>query len=71
MTDYSTSRKAMYEDKKETKITLLKGAAFLIGTCLLDYLVCSIWFLSWTESQVSSATIKKQWLLPAQISDLG
>ena len=42
MTDYVAETRLLYADKEETRTTLKNGVYFIIGTILLDWLVCSI-----------------------------
>ena len=37
-----TERKQFYEDKRELRQIFRIGVVFFIGTCLADFLVCSI-----------------------------
>lgn len=40
--DYVGNRNEYYNTKAENRLTMQKGAAFFVVTCLLDWLVCSI-----------------------------
>jgi hypothetical protein len=42
MRDYIGTRNAYYNNKAENRQTMRRGALFLVATCLLDWLVCSI-----------------------------
>lgn len=42
MRDYVGDRNSYYNDKAENRTTLQRGVVFIIATCLLDWLVCTI-----------------------------
>lgn len=42
MTDYCAEMRIMYEDRRDFYATVRNGVIFIVGTCLLDWLVCGI-----------------------------